>query len=161
MNKLFTFLSRYNRREQTALLLCGLAITLYLIWAAVLNPLANKRAAQLQANTAATQSLGRVQILAARFEQARNQNATAGNVGGGNISQIVYSSLQANGINISQFQPGTAGEARVRLDRANYEALMQWLYDIEFKHQIIVRELSLAGTNDPGQVTVNIRLQKH
>jgi general secretion pathway protein M len=159
MKQLFAFLSRYNRREQTALLLCGLAVAAYLVWAAVLNPLANKRAAQLQANTAATQSLGRVQILAARLQQTRSPDG-AGTPAGENLSQIVYSTLQANGINISQFQPGTAGEARVRIDRANYEALMQWLYDIEFKHQIIVREMSLAGTNDPGLVTVNLRLLK-
>lgn len=160
MNKLFAFLSRYNRREQTALLLCSLAIALYLIWALLLNPLADMRAAQLQTNTAASQSLGRVQILAARLEQARNHNASGGQSNRESISQLVYSSLQANGISITQFQPGTAGEARIRLDKANYEALMQWLYDIEFKHHVVVRELSLAGTNDPGLVTVNIRLQK-
>ena len=159
MNKFFTFLSRYNRREQTALLLCALAIALYLVWAVLLNPLAKTRAAQLQTNTAASQSLGRVQILAARLEQARTQG-TSGSMSGESISQLVYSSLQTNGISISQFQPGTAGEARVRLDKANYESLMQWLYDIEFKHHIVVRELSLAGTNDPGLVTVNLRLQK-
>lgn len=158
MKNLFSILSRYNRREQTALLLCALAIGLYLIWAIILNPLAQQRAAQLQANTTATQSLGRVQILAARLEQSRGQNTRTG--GGENLSQLVYSSLQANGISISQFQPGTAGEARIRLDKANYEALMQWLYDIEFKHQVTVRELSLAASNDPGLVTANLRLQK-
>lgn len=159
MKNLFVFLSRYNRREQAALLIGSLAILLYLLWAILLNPLANRHAAQLQANNSATQSLGRVQILAGRIEQARVQGGGS-RAGGENISQLVYASLQANGISITQFQPGTAGEARVRLDKANYEALMQWLYDIEFKHQITVRELSLAGTNDPGLVTVNIRLQK-
>lgn len=160
MNNLFTYLSRFNRREQTALLLCGLAVAIYLLWAILLNPLANKRTAQMQANAVASQSLGRVKVLAARLEQARSQGNVAGQGGGGNLSQLVYTSLQANGISISQFQPGTAGEARVRLDRAAYEPLMQWLYDIEFKHQITVREMSFAGTNDPGMVTVNIRLQK-
>src|SRR5690606_3928608 len=159
MNKFFTFLSRYNRREQTALLLCGLAIALYLVWAVLLNPLAKTRAAQLQTNTATNQSLGRVKILAGRLDQARTQGASGGQTGE-SISQLVYSSLQTNVISITQFQPGTAGEARVRLDKANYESLMQWLYDIEFKHHIVVRELSLAGTNDPGLVTVNVRLQK-
>lgn len=160
MNKFFTFLSHYNRREQAAVLICGLAVALYLVWLVLLNPLAKERANQLQANTAVSQSLGRVQILAARLTQARSQG-NAGPVGGESLSQLVYSSLQANGINISQFQPGTAGEARVRLDKAAYEPLMQWLYEIEFNHQIIVRELSLASTNDPGLVGVNLRLQKH
>jgi general secretion pathway protein M len=159
MNKLFAFLSRYNRREQTALLICGLAIALYVVWVALLNPLAKERASQLQANTAASQSLGRVQILAARLTQARSQGAS-GVAGGESLSQLVYTSLQTNGISISQFQPGTAGEARVRIDKAPYEPLMQWLYDIEFKHQVVVRELSLMSTNEAGQLGVNMRLQK-
>jgi len=160
MDKVFIYLSRFNRREQTALLVCGLAVALYLLWAILLNPLANKRSAQLQANITANQSLGRVKVLAARLEQARSQGNNAGQAGGSSLSQLVYNSLQVNGISISQFQPGTAGEARVRLDRASYEPLMQWLYDLEFKHQVTVREMSFAGTNDPGMLTVNIRLQK-
>lgn len=159
MEKLFTLLSRYNRREQTALLICGLAVFGFLLWTLLLNPLANKREAQLQANTSATQSLGRVKILAARLEQARNQGDNSSQ-SGETMGQLVYASLDANGISISQFQPGTAGEARVRLDKVAYEPLMQWLYDLEATHQVVVREFSLVGTNDPGLVSVNIRLLK-
>ncbi len=160
MDKVFQYLSRFNRREQTALLACALALLIGLLWILLLNPLAKQRDAQLQANAAASQSLGRVQTLAARLEQARNQQ-TNPTQGGDNISQLVYSSLQANGISISQFQPGTAGEARVRLDRVAYGALMQWIYDLEVQHQVRVREFSLAATNDPGLVNATIRLQKN
>jgi general secretion pathway protein M len=160
MDKFFTLLSRYNRREQIALLVCLLAVVIFLLWSLLLNPLANKREAQLQANTNATQSLGRVKILAARLEQARNQGASP-NQGGENLSQLVYTSLQANGISISQFQPGTAGEARVRLDKVAYEPLMQWLYDLESRHQVVIREFSLVTTNDPGLVSVSVRLFKN
>jgi len=160
MNALVTQFSQLNRRDQAALLICGLILGLYLLWALLLNPLAEKRASQLQANNTATQSLGRVKILAARLEQSRQQTPT--NQGQNtNLSQLVYSSLQENGISLSQFQPGTAGEARVRIDRTAYGPLMQWLYDIELKHKITVRELSIGSSNDPGLVTVNIRLQQH
>src|SRR5690606_17421771 len=110
-------------------------------------------------NTNATQSLGRVKILAARLEQARNQGASP-NQGGENLSQLVYTSLQANGISISQFQPGTAGEARVRLDKVAYEPLMQWLDDRESRHQVVMRERSLVTNNDRGLVSVSVRLFK-
>ena len=160
MNDLFAYLSRFNRREQTTLLVGGIAIVLYLLWLLVLAPLEAQREAQLQANTSTSQALGRVQVLATKIKQARQQGAQAsGN--SSNISRTIDASLQSNGLSMSVFQPGTAGEVRVRLDRASFGALMQWLYDIEYKNNISVRDLSIAETNDPGQVTVNIRLQKN
>lgn len=160
MNNFFTYLSNFNRREQTTLLLGGLAVLLYLLWIAVLSPLQDRREAQQATNAAATQSLGRVQLLAVRIKQARNEGAQAG-ASKDNISRLIDTSLQANGLSMSGFQPGTAGEVRVRLDRVRYSSLMQWLYDIEYQHNINIRDLSIAATNDPGLVTVNIRLQKN
>lgn len=160
MNDVFSFLSRFNRRDQTALLICALVVTLYLLWALLLNPLANRYQAQLTNNAAASESLARVNVLAAKLKLARESGNTANpQAGADNISQLVYSSLQENGISLTQFQPGSQGEARVRLDRAPFEPLLQWLYELENNHQVTVRELSIAMSNDPGLVTVNARLQ--
>lgn len=157
MNQIFTLLNKYNRREQMMLLACALAVTAYLLWLVVLAPIQNKRDQLLVANTASTQALGRVQIMAAQIQQMRSQGNTAN---AGNISGVIDSSLRANGLSMSGFQPGANGEVRVRLERAPYEALMQWLYEMEFKQGISVSDLSIAATNDIGQVTVNLRLQK-
>ena len=157
MNQLFNFLNKYNRREQMLILGCGLAVVIYLLWLLVLVPIGNKRDQLFNANTTSTQTLGRVQIVAAQITQLRTQGASASSE---NISGIIDTTLRANGLAMSGFQPGSNGEARVRLDRAAYEPLMQWLYEIEFKQGIAVSDLSIATTNDPGQVTVNVRLQK-
>jgi general secretion pathway protein M len=157
MNQFLSFLNKYNRREQMLILACGLAVTIYLLWLVVLVPIGNKRDQLFNANTASTQTLGRVQIAAAQITQFRNQGASAGSE---NISGVIDTTLRANGLAMSAFQPGANGEARVRLDRAAYEPLMQWLYEIEFKQGISVSDLSIAATNDPGQVTVNLRVQK-
>lgn len=157
MNQLLNFLNQYNRREQMLILGCGVAVALYLLWLLVLTPIQNKRDQLLAANVASTQSLGRVQIAAAQIQQARSAGA---NVSNDNISGLIDSTLRANGLAMSNFQPGANGEARVRLERASYAPLMQWLYDIEFKQGIAVSDLSIAATNDPGQVTVILRLQK-
>lgn len=158
MNQLFLLLNRYNRREQVALLSLALAVAVFLVWALVLAPIQNKRNQLAVANTAATQTLGKVQIMTAQIQQLRAMG-TQGN-SGDNISGLVDSSLRENGLAMTGFQPGVGGEVRVRLDRANYSTLMQWLYEIEEKHHINVRDLSIAATNDPGIVTVNVRLQK-
>lgn len=160
MTRFFEFLSRYNRREQTMLLVGGLAIFLYLLWKLLLVPLQDWRDQQLQNNASATQALGRVKILSARLEQYRSDAQGAGQQGT-NISRLIDASLRDNGLSMSGFQPGTGGEVRVRFDQVPYERFMQWLHDIEYQHDIGVTDLSMAATSEQGLVTVNIRLQKN
>ncbi|HSC67294.1 MAG TPA: type II secretion system protein M [Cellvibrio sp.] len=157
MNQILTFLNKYNRREQTLILGCALAVLVYLIWLVVLVPIQNKRDQMAAANIASTLTLGRVQVVAAQLQQVRNAGATASD---DNISSLVDSTLRANGLAMTNLQLGANGEARVRLDRASYQPLMQWLYELEFKQGITVSDLSIVSTNDPGQVTVTLRLQK-
>lgn len=157
MNQILNLLNKYNRREQTMILACAVVLALYLVWLLLLTPIQKKRDQLYQANTSSTQTLGRVQILAAQIQQLRAQgNANANE----NINGLIDSTLRNNGLQMSNLQPGANGEVRVRLDKAAYQPLMQWLYEMEYKQGINVTDLSLASTNDPGQVTVNLRLQK-
>lgn len=160
MKAVFDWLSRYNRREQTILLIGGVAVLLYLLWKAVLVPIADWKERQLNANRAVSQSLGRVELLAAQIEQART-NAQSGQDDDSNLSALVDSSLQANNLSMSGFQPGTGGQVRVRLDDVPYDRFIQWLYDMEYQHGVSVVDFSMAGTSEQGRVTVNIRLQKN
>lgn len=157
MNQLLNFLNKYNRREQMLILGCGLAVALYLLWLMIFVPLQNKRTQLLAANVSSTQTLGRVQIAAAQIAQLRSAGASGSSE---NISGLIDTTLRAHGLAMSNFQPGANGEARVRLDRAAFGSLMQWLYEIEFKQGITVSDLSIASTNDPGQVTVTLRLRR-
>lgn len=157
MNQILNLLNKYNRREQMMILGCGIAVVLYLVWLLLLTPIEKKRDQLYLANTSSTQTLGRVQILAAQIQQLRAQGSANANE---NINGLIDSSLRANGLQMTGLQPGSNGEVRVRLDRAAYEPLMQWLYEMEYKQGITVTDLSLASTNDPGQVTVNLRLQR-
>jgi general secretion pathway protein M len=157
MNQLMAFLNRYNRREQVLILGGGILVIVYILWLAVLNPIQKKRNQLAAANISATQSLGRVEIMAAQIQQAQTQGA---NTSGENINGLIDSSLRNNGLTMSGFQPGANGEVRVRLDKAAYEPLIQWLYDMEFKNNVSILELSVAATNDVGLVTVNVRLKK-
>ncbi len=157
LNQLLNLLNKYNRREQTLILGCGLAVVLYLLWLMVFVPIQNKRDQLLAANIASTRPLGRVQIAAAQIQQLRTAGASAST---DNISGLIDTTLRANGLSMTNLQLGANGEARVRLDRAAYGPLMQWLYEMEFKQGVTVGDLSIATTNEPGQVTVTLRLQK-
>jgi general secretion pathway protein M len=159
MNELLIWLNKYNRREQSMLLGLAIFLVLYILWIALLSPLYNKRDHLIRTNAEASQSLGKVQMMSAQIQQLRNQGVQSQS--GGNINSLVSSSLNANGLKMDGFQPGSTGDVRVRLEMARYDALMQWLYDLEYRHGISILELSLSETRDAGLVTANIRLQKN
>ena len=156
MNQLLASLSRFNRREQTILLVGAIAILLYVLWVALLAPLQHKRDRLMETNVATEQSLGKVKLLARQLENISQQSGHVGE----NITGLINSSLSENGLSLSGLQPGAGGEVRVRIDKANSDAMMQWLYDLETKHHIAIHDLSITSSNDPGQVAVNVRLVK-
>lgn len=158
MEKLLHSFSQFNRREQMVLLLCGLFVVFYLLWILLLSPLQQKRDNLLVTNTNIEQSLGRVQLLVRQIEGLQQTAQASGS--GGDISGLIDTSLRENSLTMSGFQPAAAGEVRVRIDKANSESLMQWLYELESKYHISIRELSITSSNDPGQVAVNVRLLK-
>lgn len=159
MDKLLASLSQFNRREQTALLIGALLVALYIVWIAILSPLNNKREQLIKMTTSTQQSLGRVQVLARQLEQLAQQSNQS-SLGNDNLSGLIDTSLRDNGMTMSSFIPGTNGEVRVRIDKVATEPLMQWLYDLESKYHIAIRELSITASNDPGQVSINLRLVK-
>ncbi len=158
MEKLLSSLSQFNRREQIMLLAGGVLVALYILWLAVLSPLQNKRDSLLKTTTNTEQSLGKVQVLARQFEivaQQSNQSAS-----GSDISGLIDASLRDNGVTMTSFTPGANGEVRVRVDRITSELVMQWLYELETKYHIAIREFSITASNDPGLVAINLRLVK-
>jgi general secretion pathway protein M len=158
MKQLLDSLSRFNRQEQTMIVAGSIVVFLYLLWIVLLAPLQRKVDRLTLTNVATTQSLGRVQLMAQKLEGL--SQLSQGGAGGDNLSGLVDSSLRENGLSMSNFSPSPGGEARIRIDKASSEALMQWLYDLETKHFVAIRELSITASNDPGQVSVNVRLQK-
>lgn len=158
MKKLLDSLAQFNRREQTIMLVGALLLVLYIFWMLALAPLQKKRDRLLNANVASEQSLGRVQLLVNQLQNL-SQQSQAG-AGDDNINGIINASLQENGLAMSSFTPSAGGEVRVRIDKASSEPLMQWLYDLETRHHIGIRELNIAASNDPGQVSVTLRLLK-
>jgi general secretion pathway protein M len=158
MEKLLSSLSQFNRREQMMILAGGVLVAVYILWLALLAPLQNKRDTLLKTTTATEQSLGRVQILARQFEALAQQSNQANE--GSDISGLIDASLRDNGVTMTSFTPGAGGEVRVRVDKITAEVVMQWLYDLETKHHLGVREFSITSSNDPGLVAINVRLIK-
>jgi general secretion pathway protein M len=158
MENLLNKLSQFNRREQMTLLVGALLIAAYVLWLAILSPLKNKRDSLLQTTTATQQSLGKVQLLAHQYQVLSQQSNQSDS--GGDLSALLDASLRDNGVTMTSFTPGAGGEARVRVDRIGSDVLLQWLYDLETKYHVAIHELSITASNDPGLVSVNLRLDK-
>ena len=159
MEKLVDSLSQFSRREQTVIFITALAVILYVLWAALLAPLKHKRDALLLTTINTQQSLGRVQMMAHQLEllaQLSSQAALANE----NVNGLIDASLRENGMTLSSLSQGAGGEVRVRIDKASAEPLMPWLYDLESKYHLTIRELSITASNDPGVVSVNLRIIK-
>ena len=158
MEKLLSSLSRFNCNEQIAVLVGAVLLVVLLVWMIIVSPLSRKRDSLIVTTTANQLSLGKVQLLASQYEVLSRQSNQSGN--GGDLSGVIDSSMRESGMNMSSFTPGTNGEARIRVDKVSSDVLMQWLFDLELKHHVSIRELSITATNDVGQVSVNLRLAK-
>jgi len=158
MEKLLSSLSKFNRTEQMAILAGVLLLVLVLVWLIIIAPLSHKRDLLLVSTNANQLSLGKVQLLASQYDILNKQSSQSGN--GGDLSGVIDASMRESGMNMSSFTPGAGGEARIRVDKVSSEVLMQWLFDLESKYHVIIRELSITSTNDVGQVSVNLRLAK-
>src|SRR5690625_4797163 len=135
MNQFFEFLSRYNRREQTILLVGALVVFVYLLWRAVLVPLQHRRSERIERNANVQRALGRVEVLSARLQEYR-RSGTGNGQSGANLSRVIDTRLSAAGLAMSGFQPGTGGEARVRFDQVLYERIITWLHALDSRSGI-------------------------
>ena len=152
-----TWLNQASPREQITLGLGAIALVVYLLVVAVLDPLHQKLGQQVQRNHAAQEALQRMRTMAAIWINRDKGSAQAGSV---TIVELVDRSLRQHNIRMSGMQPSGASDVRLRIDQVNFDALLAWLYDMEVTEGVQIRDLSVATGPDPGTVSVNVRLHK-
>jgi general secretion pathway protein M len=142
--------------EKIILLVVGVFTIVCLFYLLVVDSLVSWREHEAKKLVANQKIYAQVSRLVTRFEQ---QNNTENNVSSG-LATIIDESLQANGLAMRGFQPGKNNDARLRLSDVSYDALMQWLYDIEYKHHMTIEEISIAQTKTAGVLTANVRVRQ-
>ena len=147
-------------REQKTLITLGFATVIFAVYMFLVLPLFNMKIEQQRRLQSSLDELAQVRQLVAQVEAQEENGSSSPNRGSQNLSVLIDSSLRENGLQMRGFQPGSAGDARLRLENAAYPDLMQWLYDIEYKHQVVVQELSLAPATVSGRLMVNMRVSK-
>jgi general secretion pathway protein M len=157
MNALKNWLAQASPREQITLGVGAIALVVYLLFVAVLDPLHESLQAQAQRNFASQEALQRMRTMAARWV---HRDQSKGQARSTSIVELVDRSLRRHNLRMSGMQPSGSSDVRLRMDQVNYDALMAWLYDMEVTEGVQIRDLSVAAGPDPGTVVVNVRLHK-
>jgi general secretion pathway protein M len=148
---------RMSPRDQLALLLLMAVVLGYTLVFVVMDSLQQQRSAQQRELAMAAHSLQEVQQLARKILLLQQASAT-GRSAPRNLTQLIDNSLQGNALQLSGFQPGRDGAMRLRLETAEFDRVLHWLYELETVHGVEVAELSILPTGVAGQVSVQVYL---
>lgn len=159
MNQIKAYWDSRSQRDQIVLLFFGVFIGIFVLWWLVLQPMAKSVDQQRISTRNSSESLVRVRAMAMELQQLQKSGGNQNNQSSGPLSGVVDRSLQARGLRMSNFQPLKNGnEARLRLEEAEYNQVIQWLNDLESQHQIRAQELTITPSRNVGRVTVSVRL---
>ncbi|GLS27111.1 type II secretion system protein GspM [Marinibactrum halimedae] len=149
-----------SRRDQTALLVCSVALILAVIWWMILQPMSKAVDQQAISTRASADNLARVREMALELKQYQASGSSQSSGSNAPLSELIDRSLQTRGLKMSSFQPVKDGEVRLRIDDAEYTKFVQWLYDMEQQQKLTARELTVTPTRASGKVSVSIRLAR-
>lgn len=155
--------SHFNRlapRGQLLLTLLAAVLLLAALWLLAWRPLAQSNAVLARQNAASTQTLQGVTRLADEYRVLRQRGDGSAVANRASLTEVVDRSIEAHGLPMSRFQPGSSGDVQLRLDSAAFDAVLRWLYQLESREGVSLRELSITRGADPGLVNVSVRLYR-
>lgn len=147
-----------ERPPSERMILAALAVMMVctLLYLLVFDPLISWREREQSRLKGNERKLVQVEGLVKRFEQqpAEGEQSAEG------LASLIDASLRKNSLTMRGIQPGKNNDARLRLSNVPYESLTQWLYDLEYNHQISIEELNISQAKSQGLLMVNIRVKK-
>lgn len=145
-----------TQREQLSLLILGLAVALYLVYAILVSPLDTARDDMERQNQGVTESLQRVDVMVSQIMQLRDSGAGASRQR--NLTTLINRSTGALNLQVSRLQPNSRGEVQVRLEAAAFDDLLSWLHQMEYRESLLVKEVSITQGGSTGRVNATVRL---
>ncbi|QFU75023.1 type II secretion system protein M [Halioglobus maricola] len=145
-----------TQREQLSLVLLGLALALYFVYALAVAPIASARDEMARQNEALAASLQRVDVMASQVLQLRESGAGQGNRR--NLTTVINRSTAALGLQVTRLQPNSRGEVQVRMEAVAFDQLLSWLHQMEYREGLSVQEASITPGGGSGRVNATVRL---
>ena len=145
-----------DQREQLSLLVLAFAVALYLLYMLVWSPLDTRRDDLAVQNAAIAESLSRVDAMVSQLMALRESGAQAG--ARRNLTSVINQSTRRLELPVSRLQPNSRGEIQVRLENAAFDDVLGWLYEMEFREGLLVREVSITQSGATGRVNATVRI---
>jgi general secretion pathway protein M len=142
--------------ERRVLAMVGALMLICAIYFLIVDPVHIYKEKQQRLMTAETNVYSRVVPLVDRIKSI---SSVSGQVQEG-FATLIDNSLQENGLTMRGFQPGKNNDVRLRLNDVPYESLVQWLYDLEYKHNVVIEEMSVSPSKETNLLLVSIRIKK-
>lgn len=143
-------------RDQLMLLMGGGAVLIYILVFLVLVPMREELERKEQRNMRALEEQHRVLNLAGQVLGARETQAEE-TPGQQSLNALLNDTLREYGLSMETFQP-SGSAARVRLAPSEFNRVIAWLDELENKHAMQIRDLTLTADGRPGMVLVNLSL---
>jgi len=148
--------SQLAQREQLSLLVLASAVLVYLLYILLWVPLDSRREALIVQNEAVAESRVRVDAMVSQILQLRKSGAQSGTRR--NLTSVINESTTRFKLPVIRMQPNRQGEIQVRLENADFGAMMQWLHEMENSKGLLVRELSLTQAGTSGLVNITVKI---
>ena len=150
-----------SSREKTIVSIAAVLIPILLFWLLLLQPTISKREALASQIDDRTQILQQMRGLSGEIRQLKASSGTATRVSRGNPQQKVESALRTWRLrpNLGVMSAPNSTSVRLNLREAEADNIMRFLYDIETKHGLAVKLLSLKPTKDIGIANASITLE--
>lgn len=147
-----------RRQEQLMLLIGALVVVAYIVFVLILAPMADTRDNLQRQNVEAAQTLAEVGALANQYQSLSGVATAGARPTVGNLTVIVDTTVKANQLKMTRFQPSSQGDVQVRFENAVFNHIVAWLNDLEVNNGVLIKDLSLTPGAGKGLVNVSVRL---
>lgn len=149
--------AQLSQRDQLSLVVLAVALVLYALYMFVWSPLDRQRDDLALQNTAIAESRVRVDSMVSQLLALREGGgATTG--AKRNLTMVINESTARLQLPVIRLQPNARGEIQVRVENATFDGVLHWLHEMEYKEDLLVREVSLTQSGAVGRVNVTVRI---
>lgn len=138
-----------QQREQRLVLVCGIAIAVFLFYWLIWQPVHQVKASNQRALQQAEQQLLWLHSVLPQLQQS----GVSVERSSGSLSQILTNSARQYGIRVNRMQPQNE-QMQLVLDDVAFEQLLRWLHDLHYQHGLRLVNLDVSLSNQPGIVQV-------
>ncbi|PWR00238.1 type II secretion system protein GspM [Leucothrix pacifica] len=150
-----------SSREKTLVSIAAVLVPILLIWLLLLQPMLNKHTAlaeQIEDRSAILQNMRQQSAEIKILERSGGNRKT---VSTGNPQQKVDSALRTWRLRSTLGEMSAPNSTTVRLNLRDAEAdnIMRFLFDLETKYGLTVKDFSMKPTKDVGKANANLTLE--